>query len=232
MSWVAGADGFKSRWCVILWHLDTGELRCRIASFSELLELPERPLAVGVDIPIGLPEVTPPGGRTCEKEARRVLGRKASCVFSAVGRSALKGSSRAEADRLSREAGGIGIGAQAWGLSAKLQEADEAMTPERQKIIYEVHPEVSFWALNEGVPMTGGKKTAQGAKERIEALVRGGFPREFVRLSPADLKVGRDDFLDACAAAWTARRVATGRAGRFPAMVEHDARGLDMAIWF
>ncbi|HEX2135534.1 MAG TPA: DUF429 domain-containing protein [Microvirga sp.] len=232
MSWVAGVDGFRSQWCVVLWHLGTGELRARIVpAFSGLLELPEHPSTVGVDIPIGLPEVSPPGGRACDREARRVLGRRASCVFSVVGRSALTGSSRAESDRLSRSAGGIGVGAQAWGLSAKLREADAAMTPERQQLIHEVHPELSFRALNEGVPMARGKKTAAGAQERVEALVRGGFPREFVQRLPAGLRVGRDDFLDACAAAWTARRVAAGRARRLPAAVERDARGLDMAIW-
>lgn len=233
MSWVAGADGCKNGWCVVLWHLHTAELRPRIVpALSALLELPERPLAIGVDIPIGLLDVTLPGGRSCESRARRVLGRRASCVFSAVGRFALKSSSRAEADRLSRQAGGIGIGAQAWALAPKLREADETMTPERQQAIYEVHPEVSFWALNGSVPMADGKKTVQGAKQRVEALVRGGFPREFVERLPPDLKVGRDDFLDACAAAWTARRVAIGQACRFPDTIEPDARGLDMAIWF
>src|SRR5215207_2509080 len=125
MSCVAGADGCGSKWCLMLFHLGTGELCARIIpTFSELLQIPERPLVLAVDIPTGLPEFTPPGGRSCEREARRVLGSRASCVFSAVGRAPLRALSRAEADRLSRAAGGIGIGAQAWGLAAKLREAD------------------------------------------------------------------------------------------------------------
>ena len=91
---------------------------------------------------------------------------------------------------------------------------------------------MSFWAMNGSVPMMNSKKTAAGAEERIEALIRAGFPREFVQQPPIDLKVAQDDFLDACAAAWTARRIALGQAGRFPAVVERDARGLDMAIWY
>ena len=153
-------------------------------------------------------------------------------VFSALGRAALKGSSRLEAHNLNREAGGVGIGAQAWGLSKKLREVDEAITPERQRLVHEVHPEVSFWALNGSKPVTYGKKSAEGARERVEALIRGGFPREFVQQLPPGLKVGRDDFLDACVAAWTATRIATGTAGRMPVSVERDARGLDMAIWY
>jgi predicted RNase H-like nuclease len=232
MSWVAGVDGFKDQWCLVLLHLVTGELCARIVpTFSDLLEIPERPLVLAVDIPIGLPEFTLPGGRACEREARRVLGSRASCVFSAVGRAPLRAPSRAEADCLSRAAGGIGIGAQAWGLAAKLREADAAMTPERQGIVFEVHSEVSFWAMNGRAPLVRAKKAPEGAKDRADALVRNGFP-EVVHTLPSDLKVGRDDYLDACAAAWTARRVQAGQAGRFPTGIERDGRGLDMAIWY
>ena len=118
MGWVAGVDGFKSEWCVVLLNLATGELRARIvATFAELLVITEGPLTVCVDIPIGLLDHAPAGGRTCEREARRVLGPRASSVFSALGRAALNGSSRLEANNINRGAGGIGIGAQAWGLS-------------------------------------------------------------------------------------------------------------------
>jgi len=69
MGWVAGVDGFKSEWCLVLLHLSSGELRARIVStFSLLLDLPEHPSVLCVDIPIGLPDFTPIGGRSCEKE--------------------------------------------------------------------------------------------------------------------------------------------------------------------
>src|SRR4051812_9102013 len=122
MMWVAGADGCKGGWCVVLIHTEREEFQVRtVPSFTDLLNQPERPCVVTVDIPIGLPECTLPGGRACETEARRVLGRKASSVFSAVGRQSLEALSRQEAHDLSRSGGGIGIGAQAWGLAAKLR---------------------------------------------------------------------------------------------------------------
>lgn len=75
MSWITGANGFKSRWCVVLQNVETGELRARICpSFAGLLTLAEGPSIVTVDIPIGLPEVTRPGGRLCEQQARKILG--------------------------------------------------------------------------------------------------------------------------------------------------------------
>lgn len=58
------------------------------------------------------------------------------------GRAALKGSSCLKDHHLNRGAGGVGIGAQAWGLSKKLREADETMSPEQQLLICEVHPEL------------------------------------------------------------------------------------------
>lgn len=233
MVWVAGADGFKSQWCVVLQNLETGEFRARICPrFDALLSLAEEPQVVTVDIPIGLPEVTRPGGRACEQQARRLLGNRASSVFSAVGRHALQATSRPDADLMSREAGGIGVGAQAWGLSAKLKEADAAMAPERQAVVREVHPEVSFWAMNGRSPLPFGKKSLDGSMARVRLLEAQGFPSAFVQRLPTGLKVGRDDFLDACAAIWTARRVAAGEAARLPAATDFDARGLDQAIWF
>ena len=71
MGWVAGADGCKSQWCFVLLNIGTGELRARVVpTFSGLLEAPERPSVVCVDIPIGLPDFTPQGGRSCEREKR------------------------------------------------------------------------------------------------------------------------------------------------------------------
>ena len=233
MTWVAGADGFKSRWLVVLWHLDSGELRPRVvASFAGLLTLTEHPAILCVDIPIGLPATTLPGGRACEREARAVLGPRRSSVFSAVGRDALASPSRVEAHQTSRSAGGIGIGAQAWGLAHKLKDADAAMTPARQSIVHEVHPEVSFWAMRGGTPMRDSKKTPSGSAERRAALEGGGLPADQLRQHMALLKSGHDDFLDACAAAWTARRILLGQAGRFPLTPERDERGLDMTIWY
>ena len=233
MSWIAGADGFKSQWCVVLQNIESGELRARICpNFAGLLTLVEEPSIVTVDIPIGLPEVTRPGGRLCEQQARKILGSRASSVFSAVGRAALRAGTRIEADQISRGADGIGIGAQAWGLAQKLKEADAAMTSEHQRLVREVHPEVSFWAMNGHAPLPAGKKTLEGMLARMDALEAGGFPSAFVRQLPTGLRVGRDDFLDACAALWTARRITANQAERLPSAVDLDARGLDQAIWF
>ena len=63
----------------------------------------------------------------------------------------------------------------------------------------------------------------------IAALIAVGFPEQFVRTVPEGAK--RDDFLDACAALWTAARIYRDTAKRIPAIIERDARGLDMTMW-
>jgi len=232
MVWLCGVDGFKSKWCAVLRNLDTGEFRYDVVPFQTLLNVPENPAIIAVDLPIGLPDVTRQGGRTCERLAREIVGaHRARSVFSAVGRIALSSTSRVEADRLSRANGGIGIGAQTWGLARKLLEVDDVMTPARQQVIREVHPELSFREVV-GRALVYGKKSSAGKRERIAALVGQGFPKSFVQTVPTGLRVGLDDFLDSCAALWTAERIYRGTAKRIPTIIERDHHGLDMALWF
>ena len=105
------------------------------------------------------------------------------------------------------------------------------MSSERQTVVFEVHPELCFWAMNGREPMPHAKKTGVGENDRIVALVRNGVPAGFVEKELGTLSSTRDDFLDACAAAWTARRVFGGMADRLPTNVVRDSRGLDMAMW-
>ncbi len=232
MAWVAGADGFKGGWRVVLCKTETDTWSMLdAASFGELLKLREAPVVLCVDMPIGLHEYTPPGGRNCESLARGLLGPRRASVFSALGRQTLGCLNRADAHATSVAAGGIGVGAQAWGLAAKLREVDEAMSPARQTVVFEVHPELCFWAMNGRQPMRYPKKNG-GENDRIAALVQSGVSKTFLEKVLRELRSGRDDFIDACAAAWTARRVFADAAERLPTNVVRDSRGLDMAMWF
>jgi predicted RNase H-like nuclease len=231
MPWLCGVDGFRHQWCAVLWQAESGEYRHRVvASFADLTRLPEQPSVIAVDIPIGLPRVACAGGRACDRLARKSIGRaRASSVFPVPGRLALSATDRPTADRLNRAQGGIGVSAHMWGLIHKLREVHAVMTPALQRSVYEVHPELSFRAMAGG-PLMHGKKTAAGKRERMRLLVAAGFPVADVNDPP--LKLPYDDFFDACAALWTARRIANGTARRLPPRPERDPAGLDMAIWY
>jgi predicted RNase H-like nuclease len=156
---------------------------------------------------------------------------RARSVISTVGRNALAAATRVEADLLSKAAGGIGISAHCWGLKDKLLEVDAVITPALQRVIHEVHPELSFCEMA-GRPLNHSKKAPEGEQERVEMLLVGSFPERAVTNAPTTLSAGREDFLDACAALWTAERICRGTAKRVPSLKEFDARGLDMAMWF
>jgi predicted RNase H-like nuclease len=94
--WVAGVDGCPGGWIVVLASMSAGthqpvQMSSSLCmTFEEVLALPERPLSIAVDMPIGLLERAAPGGRACDREARALLGRpRASSVFSPPTRKAL-----------------------------------------------------------------------------------------------------------------------------------------------
>jgi predicted RNase H-like nuclease len=94
--------------------------------------------------------------------------------------------------------------------------------------VFEVHPEVSFWALNRQQPVISRKRRLDGERERL-ALLSGEFSDDLSAMrTPGG--ADRDDFYDACAAAWTASRYARGEHGTLPDNPPVDSRGLRMEI--
>src|SRR6266540_1721796 len=85
MPWVAGVDGCRAGWVVVLVEQPTQRRRAyhiRLCPhFAEVFTLDPKPTVIAVDIPIGLLEEPQPGGRECDRQARRLLGRRASSVF-------------------------------------------------------------------------------------------------------------------------------------------------------
>jgi len=91
-----------------------------------------------------------------------------------------------------------------------------------------VHPETSFAVLR-GAPCVFSKRTPEGRVERIDAL-RDAFPRIDALLAAAPRGARPDDMLDACAAAWTARRMARGTAVVLGDLDARDALGFRLTI--
>lgn len=232
MARVVGVDGCRGGWVVVA--RDAGSFCGPVRVEKDLRSVfeDETLAVVAVDIPIGLLEGARPGGRTCEAEARRFLGRRSSSVFSAPARGTLAALGYEEAKALNRRSSvhGLAISQQGWAISGKVAEVDRLMSPALQRRVVEVHPEVSFATMNEGVPLASKKRSA-GRDARLELLKRiwNGDVSEVVAGAVGD-GVGADDVLDAMAAAWTAERVIRGVAERFPAKPDLDAKGLRMEI--
>lgn len=227
---VAGADGCPAGWIGIFKDLATGEATPRLAvNAPELLEPPALSVLT-IDIPIGLPER---GSRACDLEARRRLGIRASSVFPAPVRGVLHADSREQANEIGVRTDGRRLSQQLWAIVPKVREVDALFEVHGglQDRVREVHPELSFWAWNGGQPMQHPKRSSQGRDDRRQ-LVERSYPGVFevVRSSFTKRQVADDDILDACAALWTAERIAAGAAESIPTTIEHDGRGLRMEI--
>ncbi len=211
---VGGMDGCRHGWILVVTSADQlgTSLVSVVSDIKEALALLDAGLlvAVAVDIPIGLPRSRP---RTCDVEARRVLGPRRNSVFPAPPRLAVGSATYEEACAASRTARGKAMSKQTFAILPKIQAVDRLMTPDRQDKLVEVHPEVSFTLLA-GRPMAHHKATAEGREERLTAL-RSAFPDIDAHASTWLPGSRPDDLLDAFVAAWSARRFHLGSCQRF-----------------
>jgi len=198
----------------------------RVAASLGVLLTPELDLTgtmiVGIDMPLGLRET---GWREADRAARGLLGPRRSSVFAIPPRAVWAETSYPAANRRCRELTGQGFSAQAWGLRAKLLEANQY----RQTcghLMYEVHPELAFGAMA-GAPLAASKHTGPGRDERRRLLAQAGIE---IPAGTAATLIG--DVLDAAAVAWSTRRIAAGQAVIVPAIPQHDDRGAEIAIRF
>ena len=231
---VLGVDGCRGGWVGALW-LDgaPGPVVLAASEFGALVREATRVCTgagglqvVGVDIPIGLPDAGP---READRLARQALPGRAASVFSTLVRPAYEAPHYAAARSVAVERTGRSASAQAFALGRKILEVDAWLRRQPRSRVVEVHPEVSFAALNGGEPIPAGKKTPAGMTARRATLEAEGMR---VPDLPRGLGgVGEDDLLDACAVAWSARRVARGEARSLPDPPEVFSDGVPAAIW-
>jgi predicted RNase H-like nuclease len=204
---VLGVDGWRGAWVGAL--LDGRSVRLlALPDVAAVLAVP----AVGVvaiDMPIGLSE---DGVRACDVEARlrlRPTG-AASSVFPAPVRGVLGAGDYAHARALSRAATGgqRAPSAQTYQLVGAIRALDDALGDPPTDRVVEVHPELAFRCGLGGV--TDRKGTARGTVQRLRALRAVMDVEEGLAGAPAGVPMV--DALDACAAAWSAQRLADGRA--------------------
>lgn len=173
-----GADGARGGWLVALGYgngnaVERIELRLA-GDFSALADLRADGAVVAVDIPMGLLETV--DLRPCDRQARELLGERASTVFAPPSRPLLRAASYAEARELIAQSHALdadvkGLSAQAFGIAPKMREADEYLQdhPGAQDWLWECHPELSFRALAEGRVLPD-KKSVRGQADRLTLL--------------------------------------------------------------
>ncbi|WP_022852747.1 DUF429 domain-containing protein [Thermodesulfatator atlanticus] len=226
---LAGVDGCSKGWCVALGFLRkatgafTAEkiLFCR--DITEVFNLGAEVYAI--DMPIGLPMEHKPGGRKCDRLARKLLGPRRASIFTPPPRKAFSFKSY---EALSQS--GIRISRQSFNILPKIKELDLYLRKCRPKSIYETHPELVFFRLHgDFLP---SKHTSSGLNLRVALLVGTYLFRSLERNLNAIKGNLRLDVLDAYACLLAAKRIYEDKAQRVPENIEKDAFGLEMAIWF
>ena len=194
-------------------------------SFVEVLDWRPAFEVIGLACNVGLPEKPLAGGRTCDREARRLLGHpRRGAIFSAPARAALNADSYEEAAALNE-----GMSAPQWATLSRIAEVDSVIAPYWQRTVFEVHPELSFFQLNEDTPLRYGKHLHRGVAERRALLLRR-VPSFNNVLDRRIRGARRHHIIDAAACLWTARRIAGRAVNRLPEDPEWDDIGLRMEI--
>ena len=217
---VLGVDGWRGGWVGALLEGRAVSLLA-LPDVAAVLAVPDVEL-IGIDMPIGLSEG---GVRVCDVQARKRLGRAGSSVFPAPLRQVLDAQDYADACRISLAASDKALSTQAWNLVPAIRSLDAALGEPPDERVIEVHPELAFRMIDTCV--SDPKITARGLMQRLTGL------RAVMDVDEAMVDAPRllpaVDALDACAAAWSAQRLADGR-GECVGDGAVDSRGRPMRI--
>ncbi|WP_342360167.1 DUF429 domain-containing protein [Terrarubrum flagellatum] len=237
--WIAGVDGCPAGWIAAFRDLGSGEARLRVVGrFRDVIEAPEQPEVIAVDMPIGLPARAGLGGRGPERLVRPLLGGRQSSVFSVPARAAVEAADyrAACAAALKHSEPPRKVSKQAFFLFAKILEIDALLRRQMElcERVWESHPEVAFWRMNGKRPLQHPKKirgrvNPEGIAER-RALLRGEGLSEALVSHAVPKGAALDDLIDALAVSVVAERIVRGEALSFPDPPERDAHGLPVAI--
>ena len=193
------------------------------ATFAEILDYRPTYDVIAIHCHLSFPEQDTPGGRTCDKLARQLLGwPRSGAIGSPPSRRYLRtGDLDAHAAK--------GLNPFNARLMRRFAEVAEEMQPYRQRQVFEVHPELSFYQLNDDRPMQHSKYTDEGVAER-RALVEARIPGVDVVLEASLPGISPRHLLDATADMVTARRIAARAVDRLPEDPEWDEQGVRMEL--
>jgi predicted RNase H-like nuclease len=192
-------------------------------TFAELLDCRPAFDIIAVHCHLSFPAEDTPGGRTCDRMARELLGwPRSGAITSPPSRRFL---STGDLDQRAR----TGLSPIAAHMLARYAEVAQEMQPYRQRQVFEVHPELSFYQLNHDKPMLHAKATPQGVLER-RALLEACIPGVEAVLEAVLPGTELTDLLDATAGMVTARRIAARAVDRLPEDPEWDEQGIRMEL--
>ncbi len=225
---LAGVDGCSKGWCVVLGFLQSSHFfeSERVIFCQDITEVFSLGAEIyAIDMPIGLPNEHRPGGRECDRLARKLLGPRQASIFTPPPRKAFSFERYKDLYQ-----SGLKLSRQSFHILPKIKELDYYLRKCRPKNIYETHPELVFFRLyGKSLP---SKHTPLGVKLRFKLLLRTSLFSCLEENWNSSRKVFRLDVLDAYACLLAAKLIYENKAQKIPEKTTKDAFGLEMAIWF
>ena len=232
---VAGVDGCRAGWFAVLMNghdcIDYGIY----SAFNEIWKDRDRIDLMLLDIHIGL--ASKDSDRNCDKEARKILGSRASSIFPSPSRSTFSATTYEKASKLNHAELGKKLSKQSWFVLPKIKEVDEFLQDNQNlwEKIWESHPEINFKYLN-GSDLKHSKKTPEGRSERMK-IIKNIFPKAEKLFSEVRSKYLKkhltdDDIIDAMGLAAGAGICIKDGFVLVPEEVQYDLTGLRMQMKF
>ena len=189
-----------------------------VASIMDVLDSRPPYEIIALHAPIGLPGDRTPGGRACDRQARKLLGsRRGAAITAPPTRSVVF------------DVSGEGLSAVVRAQLARIREVQRDVASYHQRSVFEVHPELGFFQLNDDTPLRYGKRTHLGIQERL-ALLQARMPGLDRVLDNLPDGIRLPTVLDACVDLWTSRRIAARAVARLPEVPEWNEDGLRMEM--
>jgi predicted RNase H-like nuclease len=211
-----------------------------VPTLAAIADGPEQPAVIAVDMPVGLPECTQGSGRLPEQLIRPLLGGRQSSVFAIPSREAVYADDYGDACRIAAATSEPPrkVSRQGFAIFPKIREIDALLRarPELVPRVFEIHPELAFWALNGGHALDQPKKvkgTPYGPGMDLRRRLLAGsrlLPEGLIHAS-SPRGAAQDDLLDALAGLTVALDLARGGGRSFPDPPGRDTHGLPVAIW-
>jgi predicted RNase H-like nuclease len=191
-----------------------------LESLADVLDYRPSFAVVALHAPVGAPDATGEV-RTCDATARQLLGPRRGAVLKAPSLALLDAETFEEAKAVDPS-----LDIVRWRGMARAAEAIREVQSWRQRVVWEVNPEMAIMQMNEGQPLEYGRRTQHGRKLRRELLIDK-LPGAERVLAERPKGVREDKLIDALADLWTARRIvarAIGRTGGDAAWNEDGVR--------
>ena len=197
MSLIIGIDGCKSGWFAVWQNQDEAIETAIFQSMNNLKDffIKSNQLIIGIDMPVILSEVMP---READQLARKLLGKKASSIFTAPTPEMLEQPNYEKASLVSKKLIGKSMSLQSWYLFPKIKDVQTVL--HHENIIIE------------------SKKTAEGFEIRKSLLDKHflNFNFDSIRNKYQKKDVMDNDILDALVVLWSTKRIVNTQASYLP----------------